>query len=121
MANREYINKNKKWLIDKSCEDGVFTIVKGVSYKVISSGDVNGKQPSARSIVTTHYTGRTIDGNTFDSSIGGVPLAIRLSDVIEGWLLPCRKCMWVTSGRCIFLPIWGMENSHNLEFLVVLL
>ena len=91
MANREYINKNKKWLIDKSREDGVFTIVKGVSYKVISSGDVNGKQPSARSIVTAHYTGRTIDGNTFDSSIGGVPLAIRLSNVIEGWVIAMQQ------------------------------
>ena len=91
MANREYINKNKNWLIDKSREDGVFTIVKGVSYKVISSGDVNGKQPSARSIVTAHYTGRTIDGKTFDSSVGGVPLAIRLSDVIEGWGVEMQK------------------------------
>ena len=38
-----------------------------------------------------HYTGRTIDGKVFDSSLGGAPLAIRLSDLIEGWIIAMQE------------------------------
>lgn len=36
MANKEYVEKNRKWLEDKSREDGVTSLEKGVMYKVIS-------------------------------------------------------------------------------------
>ena len=47
--------------------------------------------PTPRSIVTAHYTGRTIDGKVFDSSVGGVPPAFRLSDLIEGWTIALQQ------------------------------
>ena len=79
MAKKEYIEKNRQWLADKAQETGVKPLPKGIYYKIIASGDKDGRKPSARSVVTAHYTGRTINGRTFDSSRGGSPLATRHS------------------------------------------
>ena len=75
MNKRAYIQENKDWLIAKSKEEGVKALPKGIYYKVLSEGDLSSAQPTARSIVTAHYTGWTINGKQFDSSRGGVPLA----------------------------------------------
>ena len=45
------------------------------------------KHPTPRNIITAHYSGYTINGKKFDSSRGGAPLAMRLSDLIEGWII----------------------------------
>ena len=37
------------------------------------------------------YTGKTIDDKQFDSSRGGVPLACRLCDLIEGWIIAMQQ------------------------------
>ena len=54
---------------------------------MIADGRNDGKHPNLRSVVTAHYTGRTIDGKKFDSSRGGTPIAFRLNDLIEGWII----------------------------------
>ena len=87
MAKREYIQANKDWLEAKAQEEDVKALPKGIYYKVLAEGNVQSTKPSVRSIVTAHYTGRTIDGKTFDSSRGSVPLACRLCDLIEGWII----------------------------------
>ena len=56
MAKKEYIEKNRQWLADKAQEAGVKPLPKGIYYKVIASGDKDGRKPSARSVVTAHYT-----------------------------------------------------------------
>ena len=108
MNKREYAQVNKNWLTAKAQEEGVKPLPKGVYYKVLAEGKADGKHPMPRSIVTAHYTGRTIDGKQFDSSRGGAPLAIRLCDLIEGWIIamqqmygrqmgglyPCRNGLW---------------------------
>ena len=108
--------------MEKYNEQGVVKLDKGVCYKVLSKGNGDGPVPSPRSIVTVHYTGRTIDGNTFDSSRGGVPLAIRLSDLIEGWIIALQQMhvgdRWEIY---IFRPKWGMAGSRSRAFLPVLL
>ncbi len=91
MNKREYAQANKDWLIEKAKEEGVNELPKGVLYKVLAEGENNGMQPTPRSIVTAHYTGRTIDGKEFDSSRGGAPLAIRLCDLIEGWIIAMQQ------------------------------
>ena len=91
MNKKEYIQANREWMLAKAQEEGVKILSKGICYKVLSSGRNDGIHPSPRSIVTAHYTGRTIDGKQFDSSRGGVPLAIRLCDLIEGWIIAMQQ------------------------------
>lgn len=88
MANKkEYAAKNLAWLEEKSKEEGVQPLAKGIYYKVIKSAEKSDKHPTPRNIITAHYSGYTINGKKFDSSRGGAPLAMRLSDLIEGWII----------------------------------
>ena len=91
MSKREYIQANKDWLEAKSKEEGVKALPKGIYYKVLSEGNQSSAKPTVRSIITAHYTGKTIDGKQFDSSRGVVPLACRLCDLIEGWIIAMQQ------------------------------
>ena len=91
MAKQSYVQANKDWLAEKAKEEGVMALPKGVYYKVLAEGDKDSVQPTRRSIVTAHYTGKTINGKKFDSSRGGVAPAFRLSDLIEGWIIAMQQ------------------------------
>ena len=103
MNKREYAQANKDWLTQKAKEEGVHTLPKGMLYKVLAEGEDNSKHPTPRSIVTVHYAGRTIDGREFDSSRGGVPLAMRLSDLIDGWIIALQH-MCVGDKWEVYIP-----------------
>ena len=62
MVKREYIEVNKDWLEAKAKENDVKALPKGIYYKVLSEGNQDSARPTVRSIITAHYTGRTIDG-----------------------------------------------------------
>lgn len=87
MAKQEYVIKNRQWLADKSHEEGVMAVGAGVFAKVLKKGPAAGATPNRNSVVTVHYTGRTINGKTFDSSRGSTPPAMRLRDLISGWIV----------------------------------
>ena len=91
MAKKEYIQANKDWLVEKAKEEGVKALPKGIYYKVVKVGDQSSKKPAVRDIITAHYTGKTINGKKFDSSLGGAPLACRLCDLIEGWIIALQQ------------------------------
>ena len=103
MNKKDYIKANKEWLEAKAAEEGVKALPKGIFYKEITKGDANGKKPNPRSIVTVHYTGWTINGKKFDSSRAGVPVAFRLSDLIEGWIIAIQQ-MTVGAKWELYLP-----------------
>ncbi len=103
MNKKEYSQANKAWLEAMAKKDGVKPLPKGIYYKVINSGRNDGKHPSERSVVTAHYTGRTIDGKEFDSSRGGVPAAFRLNELIEGWIIALQH-MCVGDKWEIYIP-----------------
>ena len=103
MNKREYAQANKVWIEEKAQEEGVKALPRGIYYKVLSEGRNDGKHPSPRSIVTAHYTGWTINGKKFDSSRGGAPLAIRLCDVIEGWIVAMQQ-MCVGDRWEVYIP-----------------
>lgn len=64
--------------------EGVQITASGLQYMVIQSG--NGSKPSATDKVKVHYTGTTIDGHVFDSSVErGEPVEFGLDQVIKGW------------------------------------
>lgn len=90
-SKREYVAANKAWLENKAREESVKPLPKGIYYKVLADGKADGRHPLPRSIVTVHYTGWTIDGRKFDSSRDGVPLACRLCDLIEGWIIAMQQ------------------------------
>ncbi len=90
-SKKEYAERNRAWLEAKAAEEGVIELPNGIYYKVIASVDAKGKSPDASSVVTVNYTGRTIDGNVFDSSEGSLPPAFRLRDLIEGWIIALQR------------------------------
>ena len=91
MASQEYIRKNREWLQAKAAEDDVVSLDKGVCYKVLKSGRTDSPSPTRSSVVTVHYTGRTINGKSCDSSRGGVAPAFRLRELIPGWIIAITK------------------------------
>lgn len=103
MNKNEYARANKEWLAERGKEEGVTRLAKGVCYKVLQSGSEGGKQPTPSSVVSCHYLGRTIDGKCFDTSLGGYPLAIRLRDLIEGWVIALQQ-MRVGDKWEIYIP-----------------
>lgn len=103
MNKREYADANRRWLEEKAAEEGVNALPGGIYYKVISPGDDDGKHPTRRSIVTAHYTGTTINGKKFDSSRGGTPLAVRLCDLIDGWIIAMQQ-MCVGDRWEVYIP-----------------
>jgi FKBP-type peptidyl-prolyl cis-trans isomerase FklB len=74
---RQFLSENKK-------REGVFETASGLQYEVIVMG--NGPKPTATDQVKVHYTGKTLDGEIFDSSVQrGEPVVFGLNQVISGW------------------------------------
>lgn len=116
MAKQEYIDKNRKWLADKAQEPEVKPIDKGILYKRIKSGDPKGRTPNRNSVVTVHYTGKTINGKTFDSSRGGVAPAFRLRELIPGWIIALQQ-MHVGDKWELYIPAeqaYGRLNQPGI-------
>ena len=116
MAKQEYIQKNIDWLAAKAQEPGVQTIDKGVCYKVLKQGNKKSATPNRGSVVTAHYTGKTINGKTFDSSRGGTPPAFRLRDLIPGWIIALQQ-MHVGDRWEVYIPAsqgYGKMNQPGI-------
>lgn len=74
----------KPFIEKAAAETGAVKTESGIVYKEITAG--TGKQPTAASIVTVHYTGTLIDGKEFDSSVKrGQPAEFPLGQVIPCW------------------------------------
>jgi len=83
-------------------KDGVTTTASGLQYKVIKSG--TGASPKASDQVKVHYTGTTIDGKVFDSSVQrGQPAVFGVSQVIPGWT-EALQLMKVGDKWQLFIP-----------------
>jgi FKBP-type peptidyl-prolyl cis-trans isomerase len=97
------IAKGRAFLEENKKRPGVSETASGLQYEVITEG--GGKKPtSSNSRVTTHYTGSTIDGNVFDSSVQrGQPLSFGLNQVIRGWT-EGLQLMTVGSKYKFFIP-----------------
>lgn len=91
MKKQDYIEANRRWLQEKAGEEGVMPLDKGIYYKVIKKGNTSAPKPNRGSVVTVHYTGRTINGKQFDSSRGGVAPAMRLRELIAGWIIALQQ------------------------------
>lgn len=103
VSKKNYKQANIDWLAEKSKEEGVKSLGRGIYYKVLKESETKDIHPTPRSIVTVHYTGWTINGKKFDTSKSGVPLAMRLSDLIDGWIYSLQK-MYIGYKWLIFIP-----------------
>lgn len=76
--------EGKNFLDANKVKAGIVTTASGLQYQKIAQGA--GKTPTANDNVTVHYTGKLIDGTTFDSSVErGQPATFGVSQVIRGW------------------------------------
>lgn len=115
---KQYALENKLWIDEIGKSEDVLKLANGVLYKVIQSGD-GSKHPTPQSVITAHYTGKTIDGKVFDSSKGGTPLAIRLSELIDGWIIALQN-MTIGDKWEIYIPAeMGTANILNPEFQLI--
>jgi FKBP-type peptidyl-prolyl cis-trans isomerase FkpA len=72
----------------------------GLYYQIISPGA--GANPTANSTVQVNYTGKLLNGETFDASPAGKPISFPLNAVIKGWTLGIPL---IKPGGTIFLII----------------
>tara|TARA_R110002050_G_scaffold204327_2_gene339691 strand:- start:135 stop:860 length:726 start_codon:yes stop_codon:yes gene_type:complete len=80
MASKE----GDAFLAANAKKEGVTVTASGLQYEVITPAE--GAKPLATDQVTVHYTGTTIDGKVFDSSVQrGQPATFGLNQVIAGW------------------------------------
>jgi len=72
------------FLAENKKREGVHETASGLQYEPIITG--TGPKPEATDKVKVHYTGKTIDGQVFDSSVErGIPAEFGLNQVIGGW------------------------------------
>ncbi|KTC67986.1 macrophage infectivity potentiator (Mip) [Legionella birminghamensis] len=76
--------KGETFLSQNKSKEGVVSLPSGLQYKIIETG--SGAKPAKDDTVTVEYTGRTIDGQVFDSTDkSGKPATFKVSQVIPGW------------------------------------
>lgn len=96
------IEEGKKFLAKNAKRPEVKTLPSGLQYEIITVG--TGAIPTAEDQVTTHYTGKLIDGTVFDSSVErGQPATFPVGGVIKGWT-EALQLMPVGSKWKLFIP-----------------
>lgn len=70
-------------------ENGAISTPSGLVFRTLTPG--NGDSPKAADKVTVHYTGKLIDGTTFDSSVNRGPATFSLTGVIACWTEGLQK------------------------------
>ncbi len=82
--NARIKKEGEDFLAQNKTKEGVFETKSGLQYQIIKQTE--GKKPKATDKVKVHYTGKTIDGKVFDSSVKrGKPAEFQLNKVIKGW------------------------------------
>ena len=114
---KEYIEQNKKFLVENKNKPGVITTESGLQYEVIKMG--NGPTPTRENYVSVHYTGTLIDGTEFDSSISkGQPFEFAvMGGVIQGWI-EAIQLMPVGSKFKLYIPenlAYGANGAGIIE------
>jgi FKBP-type peptidyl-prolyl cis-trans isomerase FklB len=111
----QQIEAARKWLADNAAAEGVVTTPSGLQYKVLQEG--TGSTPGPEDMVRVHYSGKTIDGNKFDSSYDrGEPAQFRVNNVIRGWV-EGLQLMKEGSKMMLYIPYdlaYGERGAGNV-------
>jgi FKBP-type peptidyl-prolyl cis-trans isomerase FklB len=89
-----FLQKNKE-------RAGVIVTASGLQYEVVKMG--NGPKPTETSTVKVNYTGKLINGTTFDTSVGKDPAVFPVNGVIKGWT-EILQLMPVGSKFKVYIP-----------------
>lgn len=101
MAEQNLID-GQKFLQGNRTKEGIITDASGLQYKVVRLG--SGAKPKATDVVKVHYTGYSLDGTVFDSSVErGEPAQFPLNKVIKGWTIGVQF-MSVGSKYIFYIP-----------------
>ena len=96
------LTKSKQFLAANAKQPSVVELPSGLQYSVITDG--NGAKPTVNDTVVVHYTGKTIDGKIFDSSVNrGQPAKFSVNRVVKGWTEGLQQ-MSVGSKWMLYLP-----------------
>ncbi len=77
-------SEGEKFLAENKVKQGIAVTPSGLQYEVLQAAA--GPKPQATDKVKVHYTGTTINGQVFDSSVQrGEPAEFALNQVIPGW------------------------------------
>jgi FKBP-type peptidyl-prolyl cis-trans isomerase len=86
----------EKLMTEVKAKPGVVALPSGLVYEIVQPG--TGAYPKATDVVKVHYTGKLVDGTTFDTSLEprqpGAPVEpaeFMLSGVIPGWTEGIQK------------------------------
>jgi len=94
--------EGENFLAENKNKEGIVTTTSGLQYKILREG--KGPKPTKNDQVTTHYTGKFIDGNIFDSSVErGQPATFPVTGVIPGWV-EALQLMPVGSKWELYIP-----------------
>ena len=81
--------ESEKFMAEVKTRKGVVVLPSGLAYEIIKPGD--GAYPKATDTVKVFYTGTLVNGNKFDSNVGGEPVEFQLTGVIPGWTEGIQK------------------------------
>lgn len=82
-AATENMEAGAAFLAENQAREGVQVTESGLQYEVLEEG--TGEQPGPTDTVRLHYRGTLIDGEEFDSSMGGDPAQFQVGGVIAGF------------------------------------
>lgn len=86
-AKKKNLTEGATFLAENKSKAGVVTTASGLQYKVLADG--TGPVVAIGDSLKVHYTGKLLDGTTFDSSVDrGQPFEFVLSEggLIKGWI-----------------------------------
>ena len=114
MAKKTIQEAAKEWLAKKKLEDGVKGLPKDIYYKVLREGDLSSVTPTAHSIITFHFKGKTFNGMEFcNSRRRGRPYSARLCALYDGWMIVLKQ-MHVGDKWEVYIPAEIGFHDFNL-------
>lgn len=110
-----YKELNLEFLEKYRTQAGVKVLFNGVMYREITKG--RGDKPTPKSIIIVHYTGKLVNGKTFDSTQQGRPATFKLAELIIGWRTALKE-MPVGSRWEIVIPFnlgYGSRATGSIK------
>jgi len=104
----------EKYFTELKANKAVTILPSGLGFEVLKAG--TGDFPKATDKVKVFYTGTLLNGNKFDSNVGGEPVEFQLTGVIPGWTEGIQK---INKGGKIKLYVpsklgYGEEGNQGI-------